>query len=201
MRIYKCTLGSSKVVKLIVGGLHGNEGKIIGPILEKLKHMNLKINGKVILVPCISHGEKYVSTRSRKYYKTKAGRRLLKRIQIVKPNIYVEIHCYKRSAYEKLTDPFRRFSMGIPPLLSLDDGVLIGAALPQLFKAHMFDLGLVIEKTCKKGGEETILNILKIIVEIPEYLEITSKLSLKYPKQISKIIAYHSLIKSKVRNM
>ncbi len=201
MKIYRCVSGNSKVVKLIVGGLHGNEGRIIGPILERLKHMNLKVNGEVILIPRISYGEKYISTLSRKYYRTKAGRKLLKLVEVFKPNIYVEIHCYRRSAYEKLVDPFRRFSMGIPPLLSLDDGVLIGAALPQLFKTHMFDLGLVIEKTCKRGGEETILSILKIIVEISEYLEILSKLSLKYPQQISKIVAYHSLIKSKTRNM
>jgi hypothetical protein len=198
MKIYRCASGNGETVKLIVGGLHGNEGRIVGPILDRLKRVDLKVYGEVIVIPCISHGEKYVSTLSRRYYRTKAGRILIKLLCKFKPNIYVEVHCYRRSAYEKLTDPFRRFSMGVPPLLSLDDGVLIGAALPQLFKIHMFDLGLVIEKTCRRGGEETLLNILKIIAEAPGYLEIISKLSLKYPQQISRIVAYHSLIKSRI---
>jgi hypothetical protein len=201
MKIYRYASGSSETVKLIVGGLHGNEGRIVGPILDRLKHVDLKIYGEVIVIPCISHGEKYVSTLSRKYYKTKAGRILLKLIEKFKPNIYVEVHCYRRSAYEKLTDPFRRFSIGVPPLLSLDNGVLIGVALPQLFKIHMFDLGLVVEKTCRRGGEETLLSILKIIVEASEYLEIISRLSLRYPQQISRIVAYHSLIKSRIRSI
>jgi|YelNatPaOPRAMG01_1025707.scaffolds.fasta_scaffold09385_5 hypothetical protein len=198
MKIYRYASGNGKTVKLIVGGLHGNEGRIIAPILDRLRHAGLKVYGEVIVIPCISHGEKYVSTLSRKYYKTKTGRILLKLIEKFRPSIYVEVHCYRRSAYEKLTDPFRRFSMGVPPLLSLDNGVLIGAALPQLFKIHMFDLGLVIEKTCRRGGEETLLNILKIVVEASEYLEIISKLSLRYPQQISRIAAYHSLIKSRI---
>lgn len=201
MKIYKYTSNSNKIVKLIVGGLHGNEGKIISPILNKLKHIDLSAYGEIILIPCISYGEKYVSTLSRKYYKTKPGKTLLKLIETFKPDIYVEVHCYRKSAYRKLTDPFKRFSMGIPPLLSLNDGLLIGAALPQLFRVHMFDLGLVIEKTCRKGGEETLLSILKLIAESPGYQEIISKLSLKYPQQISRIVAYHSLIKSKIKDM
>lgn len=201
MKIYRYTSNRDEVVKLIVGGLHGNEGKIVSPILNKLKHIDLNAYGEIILIPCISHGGRYVSTLSMEYYKTRPGRTLLRLIDTFKPNIYVEVHCYRKSAYRRLTDPFRRFSMGVPPLLSLNDGLLIGAALPQLFRVCMFDLGLVIEKTCRKGGEKELLGILKLIAESSGYQEVISKLSLKYPQQISRIVAYHSLIKSKIKDV
>jgi len=74
---------------------------------------------------------KYISTLNPLYYQSEAGKAVLYLIDHYKPDMYIELHCYKRENFDSLTDLDRKKKIGVPPLIELEEGVLIGSNITQ----------------------------------------------------------------------
>ncbi len=123
-------IGEGEPVKLFIGGVHGREGEITEKVFLLLLNQKLKVNqGKLILCNLTKDGE-YLSTLNKAYYESKTGMKLLEMIRSYKPSIYVELHSYSPENYEKLIDPERRQKIGVPPLIELEQRILIGSISP-----------------------------------------------------------------------
>ena len=79
--------GSGRSVKLLVGGLHGNEGKTTAKVLEELSRVKVD-KGRVILCN-LSKKLRYISTLNPAYYETGNGKPLLSLIRRFKPEIWL----------------------------------------------------------------------------------------------------------------
>ena len=93
MKIY----GSGRPVRLFVAGLHGDEWKDTTGLLKNIKPPK---TGTLALIPLVDHG-KYVSTLNPDYYPG-TGKKILKAIEELKPEIYIELHSYSSENLEKL---------------------------------------------------------------------------------------------------
>ena len=189
MNIYIYQPKNFSLTKFFVGGLHGKEGKATQPILKKFVSEGVSTNSRLIVIPALCKKRKYVSTLDKSYYETKVGKKLLGLIQKYKPNIYVELHCYRKAAYKLLTDPKRKEKKGVPPLVEVKNGVLIGSVSPHLLSKFNFDFAVVLEFPCKKpDSQEIILDLLRTIKNAENPKEILDGWSLKYQCSISKAL-------------
>lgn len=186
-------------VRLFVGGVHGKEGLSTIHALKRIHNSHVK-SGKLIIYNCDQ--SKYISTLDTRYYKTKMGQEILKLIKIYQPEMYIEPHCYRPESYGKLVDMGREEKVGVPPLIELEKGVLIGSVSPfirtSLFKRE--DVCLTLEMPCihQKNGcldlenpciypnqsLEIYTQILKLIARSESRDEIVEKMSEKYPEQV-----------------
>jgi hypothetical protein len=172
--------------RLFVGGLHGREGLTTIKALRLLSFEDVK-DGKLIIYNC--DPTFYLSTLERSYYNTRQGREIISLIEYYRPSIYVEAHCYKD--YRGLIDPDRKRKMGVPPLIELENGVLIGSVSPHI-RTSFFkraDVCITLEMPCihdKIDTEalETYTNILKVIASIKDRPELEEKLAKRYPEQV-----------------
>ncbi|MEM1538044.1 MAG: DUF2119 family protein [Candidatus Nezhaarchaeales archaeon] len=190
VEIYELTSSLEGPVRLYVGGLHGREGRVTAPILKTLLSEPPPPTGKLIVVPAICSGKKHVSTLSDAYYRSEEGIKLLSLLRAYSPHIYVELHCYRASAYKLLTDPMIRARRGVPPLLDTGNGLLIGAAPPKLHARFNIPLSIVIEVPCRGGGVNEALRILRIIRDSNGVNEVLQRLKEAYPEQTSRIERY-----------
>ena len=172
-------------IRLFVGGLHGREGLTTIKALKSLGFEDVG-DGKLIIYNC--DPTSYLSTLKRSYY-TKQGREIISLIEYYRPSIYVEAHCYKH--YEGLTDPDRKKKMGVPPLIELENGVLIGSVSPHI-RTSFFkrtDVCITLEMPCIRDridtkALKTYTNILRVIASIKDRPELEEKLARKYPEQV-----------------
>ena len=121
MKIY----GSGRPIRLFVAGLHGDEWKDTTGILKNIKAPK---TGTLALIPLVSSG-KYVSTLEADYY-PETGIKIIKAIEMLKPEIYVELHSYSRENLEKLAGKDRLDRIGVPAYSVLKEGVLLGSVSP-----------------------------------------------------------------------
>ncbi|RLG91506.1 MAG: DUF2119 domain-containing protein [Candidatus Hecatellales archaeon] len=172
----------------MVGGLHGKEGKTTEPILKKLIEGKKPAYGKLIVIPALCKNRKYVSTLNKEYYEGREGKKLLSLIQKYKPEIYVELHCYRKSAYKLLTDPKRKTKKGVPPFVEISSGVLMGSVSPHLLSMFRFRLAVVFEVPCKNLGlaSKTVLKLLNDVKNGRDTEDILGCWKIKYPYQIRK---------------
>jgi hypothetical protein len=176
--------------RLLVGGIHGREGRATKPILRRLTDCGPSPTGFLAIVPSITSGsKKHVSTLREEYYSTEEGRRLLSLIDRYLPEIYVELHCYAKKAYRLLTDPNRREKRGVPPLIELEDGILIGSVSPYLLSRYAFDLCLILEVPCVRSRTwSTALRLLRLIKDSNSRSEVIGRFRAIYPSQIDRAI-------------
>jgi hypothetical protein len=116
--------------------------------------------------------------------------RLLSLIDMVKPDMYFELHSYSLSSYERMTSPQRMEIEGVPPLVELERGVLKGSVSPILrnilYDAHpnppesFFMLELPIDM---KESEEIAVEILVAGLTSNTRLEFVKYLERNYPEQ------------------
>lgn len=105
-----------------------------------------------------------MTTLSPAYYETVEGSRILALIEKYRPEMYLEVHCYRLSAYDALTNPARRAAKGVPPLVELEEGVLLGSVSPLLALRFTFDLSLLLEIPCRgQAGRSVALDVLKTV--------------------------------------
>jgi hypothetical protein len=176
-------IGFGRPVKLFVGGLHGREGSITEPILRRVSR---EIEEGSLILCNLSTRSKYITTLNPAYYQTKTGRKLLSLIREYKPEIYIELHSYKRGSYSRLTSPNRRSRMGVPPLVELEDGILFGSISPQIrmseFKRDDLCLTFDVPETNMDDGKVIeILNRVNLSLDRFDYLE---RLREMYPEQV-----------------
>jgi len=176
-------IGLGKPVRLVVGGLHGCEGIATEPILIGVS----KRVKKGILILCnLSKKWKYISTLSPDYYQTKIGKRLLSLIRKYKPEIYIELHSYRRNTYSKLIDPCRKEKMGVPPLIDLEDGILLGSVSPCIRTSEFrkYDLCLTLDIPADLKDTYKVIKILNMAIASRDRFEFLEKLRRRYPVQV-----------------
>ncbi|MBM4240392.1 MAG: DUF2119 domain-containing protein [Euryarchaeota archaeon] len=178
-------------VRLFVGGVHGNEGLTTIKALSIIGEEDIK-DGKLIIYNCDE--SKYISTLDERYYNLPVGKEILSLITNYQPEIYVEPHCYRPDSFSKLTDKDRKKKVGVPPLIELEEGVLIGSVSP-FIRINYFrrqDVCVTLEIPCSPSPKalDVYINVLKVIAGSKDRSEIEDKLKVKYPSQVKTARTY-----------
>jgi len=182
MKIY----GSGRPVRLVVAGLHGQEWKDTTEILKSIKPPK---TGTLALIPLVS-SEKYISTLDPGYYPG-TGKKILKAIEVLKPEIYIELHSYARKNLEKLAGKDRLDRIGVPAYSVLKEGVLLGSVSPWIRRKYFPKEALCLSFELQKGNigsrkfATLMLEILKETQSRDEFIEYLKK---EFPVQAEKAI-------------
>jgi hypothetical protein len=177
--------------RLFIGGVHGKEGRSTGQALEQLSDDDVK-EGRLVIYNC--DDTPYLSTLKQEYYKTRIGKEILYLINYYQPHVYIELHCYKKKNYHRLTSPNRQKDQGVPPLIELEKEVLIGSVSPyirtSLFKRD--DICMTLEMPCDVSPESlaVYVKVLKIIAGSNSRKELEDKMVQVYPQQVETAIKY-----------
>lgn len=189
MRVYEIKSRKRGLRRLVVGGLHGREGVVTKRVLARFARDGRPQSGALVVVPSICVRARYVSTLSERYLETREGRILLGLLRHYRPDVYVEVHCYSKKAYRSLTSPARLDKKGVPRLVELDKGVLIGSSPPQLLLTGLFKLGMTVEIPCEgREGEDVLLTLLRVVRDQETIDEILDQLEAMYPRQLREAI-------------
>ena len=185
MGYFKIIYHGDQPNRLFIGGVHGKEGQ---STIKALKQLTDDDVGKGMLLIYNCDDTEYMSTLKHEYFETEIGKEILYLINYYQPQTYVEAHCYKKENYFKLTNPNRRSEQGVPPLIELEEGVLIGSVSPYirttLFKRN--DICMTLEMPCKSANEslKIYLEILKVIASSNTREDLEEKMKKIYPKQV-----------------
>jgi hypothetical protein len=178
-------------VRLFIGGVHGKEGLTTIEALSQISDGDVK-NGSLIMYNFDE--SPYISTLDRHYYSSDRGREIVSIIRDLKPEMYVELHCYNSNSFEKLTDLNRKERTGVPPFIPLEKDVLIGSISPyirtSLFKE--WDVCITLEIPCKHPKEslDVYLKVMKAVAGSKDKYELLDKLRADYPEQIKTAARY-----------
>ncbi len=184
-------IGNGEPTRLFIGGLHGQEGLHTGKILHQLSNAELTVeHGRLILCSLTTEGE-YISTLEKAYYSSKTGVKLLEIIRRFKPSVYVELHSYTPESYERLTDPERKQKAGVPPLIELEQKLLIGSVSPLIrtseFKIHDLCLTLEIPSSNSTGAEDLAIFLLEMMAK-NDKMGILISFEKRYPEQYAVMV-------------
>lgn len=200
MSFFKCINKGKGPTKLFVGGVHGNEGKTVINIFKSLISSDFS-NGKNIIYNFDE--TPYISTLKKEYYSSDIGKEIINIIKKYKPDFYTELHCYNIKNYNKLLSPKRREVQGVPPLIELENYVLISSVSPLIRKKYFKKESIckTLEMPCFNENQsnsyfdnihdynnalarETYLNILKLILKSKTREEFEREMINIYPKQV-----------------
>ena len=119
--------------KLFIGGVHGDEGKDVLPLIKFLSNDDFS-SGQIY----IYNFDKtpYISTIHREFYQSEQGKRILDLIDYYKPDFYTELHSYNIKHFKKLTSLERLDNQGIPPLIDCGQYVLCSSVSPLIRRNH-----------------------------------------------------------------
>ena len=119
--------------KLFIGGVHGDEGKDVLPLIKLLSNDDFS-SGQIY----IYNFDKtpYISTIHREFYQSEQGKRILDLIDYYKPDFYTELHSYNIKHFKKLTSLERLDIQGIPPLIDCGQYVLCSSVSPLIRRNH-----------------------------------------------------------------
>lgn len=177
--------------RLFIGGVHGKEGLTTIKALKKISEHPIN-DGKLILFNCPT--SKYMSTLNKEYYNTKTGKKILSLINKYKPDIYLELHCYRKESYSELTNKDRRLKNGVPPLIELKEKILIGSISPliRLTFFEKYDFAFVLEIPCNPSEKSmhTYIEVLDMLIQSRDRYEILDKLESKYPTAVENAREY-----------
>jgi hypothetical protein len=177
--------------RLFVGGVHGKEGLTTINALSKIESKDV---GDGDLVICNFEQSSYISTLDKSYYDSKIGKGLLSLIKKYEPVIYLELHCYHLKNYHRLTDENRKNNEGVPPLIELEEGVLMGSISPLIRTTFFkrYDFSFILETPCEPPPEAkaVYLEIIKMVAASRNRFEILKKLKASYPRQVEKAVEY-----------
>ncbi len=119
--------------KLFIGGVHGDEGKDVLPLIKLLTNEDFS-SGQIY----IYNFDKtpYISTIHKEFYQSEQGRKILGLIDYYKPDFYTELHSYNIKHFNRLTSLDRLDSQGIPPLIDCGQYVLCSSVSPLIRRNH-----------------------------------------------------------------
>ncbi len=119
--------------KLFIGGVHGDEGKDVLPLIKLLSNDDFS-SGQIY----IYNFDKtpYISTIHREFYQSEQGKKILDLIDYYKPDFYTELHSYNIKHFKKLTSLERLDNQGIPPLIDCGQYVLCSSVSPLIRRKH-----------------------------------------------------------------
>ncbi len=177
--------------RLFIGGVHGHEGFTTIKALSQISDRDVK-NG--ILHIYNFDESPYISTLDRHYYTSNIGIKIVKIIRDLKPEMYIELHCYNSNSFEKLTDLNRKERTGIPPLIHLEAGVLIGSISPYI-RTSLFDewdVCITLEIPCKasKEASDVYLKVIRAVASSGNKHELLDMLRVDYPEQVETAARY-----------
>lgn len=181
--------------RLFIGGVHGNEGLTTIKPLKKIYDNDVK-NGTLTIYNFES--SPYLSTLNPDYYQSLMGEKILDIIKTLKPEMYIELHCYNTKNYHKLTDKKRLKRIGVPPLIELEEGVLIGSVSPQIrtsiFKKE--DICITLELPCKPSKKALTIytDFLKVFANARNRSELEETAGHLYPEQVETSKKYAHII-------
>ena len=190
--------------KLFVGGIHGSEGETTINFFKSISYSDFS-NGKTFIYNFDT--TPYISTLKKEYFESKIGKYIITLIKKHKPDFYTELHCYNIKNYKKLISKNRRESQGVPPLIELENHVLISSVSP-LIRMKYFEMSTIcktLEIPCfnkNKEGERlfenqefnTYLNVLKLIAKSNDRKTFEEKMIAIYPGQVKLAIKYSNEI-------
>lgn len=145
--------------------------------------------GTFAVIPIVDNGE-YVSTLDERYYTT-LGRKIIDAVDILHPNIYVELHSYSAANYAKLTDEDRINKTGVPAYIELKDGVLLGSVAPYIRLKYFQMDSLCISFEIQRNNERSLhfaaklLDVVKNCVKRDDFVEYLEEM---FPRQGKKAI-------------
>ncbi len=191
MAYYKLIDKGNGVCRLFIGGVHGKEGLSTIKALKQIKDEDVS-SGRLVIHNCDE--SPYLSTLDPLYYKSKIGKEVLYLIDYYKPSFYVEAHCYNKKNFSKLTSLNRMSKSGVPPLIELENGVLIGSASPSI-RTNIFkkeDVCITLEMPCDpdRNSLNVYLDVLRIFTLSRSREELINKIKELYPKQLQTAIKY-----------
>ena len=119
--------------KLFIGGVHGDEGKDVLPLIKLLSYEDFS-PGQIY----IYNFDKtpYISTIHKEFYQSEQGKKILDLIDYYKPDFYTELHSYNIKHFDRLTSLERLDSQGIPPLIDCGQYVLCSSVSPLIRRKH-----------------------------------------------------------------
>lgn len=179
-------LGEGKPVRLFVAGLHGDEWKDTSDILENIEAPQV---GTLAVIPLVNKGN-YVSTLDDSYF-TEVGVSIIKAVEELRPDVYIEIHSYSAENLDKLTGAERLERIGVPAFSRLDHDVLLGSVAPYIRRTYFPPEALCLTFEIQKGNAASknyagkIINRMKEFTSRDEFLECMLE---RYPKQAGKAI-------------
>jgi hypothetical protein len=186
--------GKEGITRLILGGVHGNEGRISKKILEKIEPSPSE--GKVIIIPNLNVSRKgYISTLDENYTSSPTGRIHLSILEQYRPDVVVELHAFNSKGYKSLIDKDRMNKKGVPRMvpyredLPMRDQVLHGGPPPWIkdrFKEHASYITLEVSEDYGKEAEKTLLFILNAVICSKSVKEIRDRLKGKYQASMKK---------------
>ncbi|HII83622.1 MAG TPA: DUF2119 domain-containing protein [Methanobacterium subterraneum] len=185
MAYFKIIDKGKGINRLFIGGVHGKEGLSTVKAIQAIQEDDVG-EGKLTIHNCDE--SPYLSTLNPLYYKSELGKEVLYLINYYKPQVYVEAHCYKQESYHKLIDPLRRTEEGVPPLIELEKGVLIGSASPNirttLFKRD--DVCITLEMPCNpsKDSLDVYVKVLRILAASSNRDDLEKRMKEIYPSQL-----------------
>lgn len=127
--------------KLFVGGIHAHEGETTIDFFKSLPFSDFS-EGKIFIYNF--DNTPYISTLKKEYFDSNMGKYIINLIKKHKPDFYTELHCYNIKNHKKLTFKDRMESQGVPPLINLENNVLISSVSP-LIRIKYFKM----ETVCK----------------------------------------------------
>ena len=171
--------------RLFIGGVHGKEGLSTIKALKRISDEDVK-EGNLVIYNCDE--SKYISTLNPLYYESKIGKEILYLINHYQPDMYIELHCYKPENYSLLTDIDRKDRVGVPPLIELEKGVLIGSVSPQI-RTTVFrkeDICITLEMPCSSFNDtlELYTSFLKVLAGAKNRKDLEDKARKIYPEQV-----------------
>ncbi|MBP1946886.1 DUF2119 domain-containing protein [Methanobacterium petrolearium] len=184
-------IGENNPSRLFIGGLHGKEGLSTIHAIQTIENLDLKKGG---LILCNMPASPYLSTLDPIYYLSMAGKNVIALIKEYKPEIYLELHCYRQNKKSKLTGPERMEISGVPGLVELEESVLIGSTSPLIRSVFfkLYDFPFILEMPCNPPSEslEVCHKIMKIAAKSSNRLEIMEKIGEIYPHQVERLKDY-----------
>ena len=195
MGFFNCIEKGSGLKRLFIGGVHGKEGLSTIKAIKKLSENDVK-DGTLVLYNCDQ--SRYISTLNPLYYQSTVGKEILYLINHYQPDMYIELHCYKPESYPALTSIDRIKRVGVPPLIELEKGVLIGSVSPQIrtkiFKKE--DICITLEMPCSPSPEtlNIYVNFLKVLASAKNRFDLENKVTKIYPEQVETSQKYAHII-------
>ena len=178
--------GSGEPVRLFVAGLHGNEWRDTSHLLLDLEPPE---KGTLAIIPQIDRGE-YLSTLEDNYY-IDIGYRIIEAVEMLKPDIYLELHSYYAGNRMNLTDKDRIDKTGVPAYSYIDEGMLLGSVAPYIrknyFPMEALCVSFEIQKSCERSRvfAKKMLDIFKEFTSRDDFINFLNK---NYPVQAKKAI-------------
>ncbi len=185
MVFFKIINHGNGLKRLFIGGVHGKEGITTIKALKSISEEDVQ-EGSLVIYNCDE--SKYISTLNPLYYESETGLEVLDLIGHYKPDMYIELHCYKSENFQTLTDINRKKKLGVPPLIELEKGVLIGSVSP-LIRTKIFDkdnICITLEIPCSPSDEslEVYKDFLKVLAGAKSRSDLEKKAAMIYPDQV-----------------